>query len=126
MFSRLLVLPGSDTGSDGVKPTSSLIIQTRAPCGARCMGHVIRTLPVIRSEAPHLQFGERARSHLHMNKWNCPTPVCQSIKLDTSCSGLAHSNRLGTGLGCENTGPGCTLAVLRVLSIIRPLRSANN
>ena len=38
--------------------------QTRALCGAQCMGHVIRTWSAVCSEAPNSRFGEGARPHL--------------------------------------------------------------
>ena len=47
------------------------------------------------------------------------------IELKPSCSGQARSNRPGTGPGYENTEPGCILAVFRVPSIIRSVRSAD-
>ena len=46
LLHQAAVLPGSDAGSDVVKPASSLSSKTvrpRAPCGARCMEHAIRT-----------------------------------------------------------------------------------
>ena len=36
-------------------------VRPRAPCGARCRGHAVRTWSTVFSEAPHLQFGEGAR-----------------------------------------------------------------
>ena len=40
------------------------IVRPRAPCGARCIGHDIRTWSVICSKAPHSHFGKGARPHL--------------------------------------------------------------
>ena len=37
--------------------SSSKTIRPRAPCGARCIGHVVRTWSAVCSEAPHSQFG---------------------------------------------------------------------
>ena len=54
---------------------SSKTVRPRAPCGARCMGHAIRTWPAVYSGVPHSQFGEGARPHLCMDEWNCSTPV---------------------------------------------------
>ena len=54
-----------------------------------------------------------------------PNTSPHTIVFDPSCSGQAHTNRLASGFGCENTEPGCILAVLRVPFIIRPLRSAD-
>ena len=47
----------------------------RPPCGARCIGHAVRTWAAVCSEAPHSQFGKGARPHLCMDEWNRPTPV---------------------------------------------------
>ena len=38
--------------------SSSKTIRSRAPCGARCIGHAIRTWSAVSSETPHSQFGE--------------------------------------------------------------------
>ena len=70
--------------------SSSKTVRPRAPCGARCIGHAVRTWSAVCSEAPHLQFGKGARPHLCMNEWNCPTPVhtsSQAVELNPSCSG---------------------------------------
>ena len=48
-----------------------------------------------------------------------------AIELDRSCSGKAHYSRPGTGPGCENMDPECILTILRVLSTIYSLRSAD-
>ena len=45
------------------------------------MGHTIRMWSVICSEAMHLEFGEGARPHLCMDKWNCSTPVHRQLNL---------------------------------------------
>ena len=37
---------------------SSKTVRPRAPCGARCIGHAVRTWSAVCSEAPHLQFDE--------------------------------------------------------------------
>ena len=44
--------------------SSSRIVRPRAACGARCMGHAVKTWSAVCSEAPHSQFGEGARPHL--------------------------------------------------------------
>ena len=41
--------------------SSSKTVRPRAPCGARCMGHIVSTWSAVCSEAPHSQFGEGAR-----------------------------------------------------------------
>ena len=61
--------------------SSSKTVRPRAPCGARCIGHAVRTWSAVCSEAPHSQFGEGARPHLCMYKWNRPTPVLRRLSL---------------------------------------------
>ena len=56
-------------------------IRSRAPCGARCIGHAVSTWSAVCSEAPHSQFGEGARAHLGMDEWNRPTPVHVRLSL---------------------------------------------
>ena len=56
-------------------------VRPRAPCGARCIGHAVRTWSAVCSEAPHSQFGEGARPHLCMDEWNHPTPVHRRLSL---------------------------------------------
>ena len=64
---KVAVLPGSDASSDGVKPASSFVIQNRqTSCSMLCS--------ISCSVVPHSRFGERARFHLCMEKWNPPTP----------------------------------------------------
>ena len=67
--------------------SSSNTIRPRALCGVRCIGHTVRTWSVVCSEAPHLQFGEGARSHLCMDEWNCPTPVRRRLSLTQAARG---------------------------------------
>ena len=43
--------------------SSSKTVRPRAPCGVRCIGHVVRTWSAVSSEAPHSQFGEGERPH---------------------------------------------------------------
>ena len=100
-FFRLLpqaaVLPVSDAGSDVVKPASSFIIQTvrpRAPCGARCIRHTVKTWSAICSETPHSQFGEGARPHLCMDEWNRSTPVLRRLSLNQAARGKPISKDL--------------------------------
>ena len=45
-------------------------VRPRAPCGARCMGHAIRTWSAVCLMAPHSQFDEGARPYLCMEEWN--------------------------------------------------------
>ena len=51
---------------------SSKTVRPRVPCGARCIGHAVRTWSAVCSEAPHSQFGKGARPHLCMDEWNRP------------------------------------------------------
>ena len=67
--------------------SSSKTVRPRAPCGARCMGHAVSTWSAVCSEAPHSQFGEGARPHLCMDKWNCPTPVRRRLILTQAAQG---------------------------------------
>ena len=59
---------------------SSKTIRPRAPYGARCIGHAVRTWSTVCSGA-HSQFGEGARPHLCMGEWNRPTPVHRRLSL---------------------------------------------
>ena len=61
--------------------SSSKTVRPCAPCGARCIGHAVRTWSAICLEAPHSQFGEGARPHLCMDEWNRPTPVRRRLSL---------------------------------------------
>ena len=67
----------------------SKTVRSRAPCGARCIGHAVRTWSAVCSEEPHSQFGEGARFHLCMDEWNCPTPVCRRLSLTQAARGKA-------------------------------------
>ena len=67
--------------------SSSKTVRPRAPCGARCIGHAVSTWSAVCSEAPHSQFGEGARPHLCMDKWNCPTPVRRRLSLTQAARG---------------------------------------
>ena len=69
--------------------SSSKTVRPRAPCGAQCMGHAIRTWSAVCSVAPHSQFGEGARPHLCMEEWNRPTSVLKRLSL---------TKQLGTSL----------------------------
>ena len=86
-------LPKSDAGSGVIKPASSFVIQNRqiscSMCGARCIGHAVRTWSAVYSEAPHShpQFAEGARPHLCMDKWNRPTPVRRRLSLTQAARG---------------------------------------
>ena len=66
---------------------SSKTVRPCAPCGARCIGHAVRTWSAVCSDAPHSQFGEGARSHLCMDEWNRPTPVRRQLSLTQATRG---------------------------------------
>ena len=72
----------------------SKTVRPRAPCGARCIRHAVSTWSAVCSEAPHSQFGEGARPHLCMDKWNRPTPVRRRLSLTQA----ARNKPIPTGL----------------------------
>ena len=59
-------------------------VRPRAPCGAQCIGHAVRTLSAVCSKAPHSQFGEGVRPHGRMES---PNTSPQEVELNPSCSG---------------------------------------
>ena len=64
--------------------SSSRIIRPRTPCHAQCRlwGTLLKLYwSAVCSMEPHSQFGEGARPHLCINKWNRPTPVCRRLTL---------------------------------------------
>ena len=69
------------------RASSSKTVRPRAPCGARCIGHAVRTWSAVCSEAPHSQFGEGVRSHLCMDEWNRPTPVHRRFSITQAARG---------------------------------------
>ena len=73
---------------------SSKTVRPRVPCGARCMGHAIRTWSAVCLAAPHSQFGEGARPHLCMDEWNRPTLVLKRLSLTQ----VASDKPIPTGL----------------------------
>ena len=108
--------------------SSSKTVRPRAPCGARYIGHAVRTWSAVCSEAPHSQFGEGARPHLCMDEWNCPTPVCRRLSLTQATRGKPIPTGLAlvsTGSGHKSTEPGSIFTVLRVPFVICPFRSAD-
>ena len=74
--------------------SSSKTVTTRAPYGARSIGHAVRIWSAVYSEPPHLQFGEGARLYLCMDEWNHPTPVCRRLSLIQA----AQDKSIPTGL----------------------------
>ena len=90
LLTQTAELPESDAGSGVIKQhrvSSSKTVRLRAPCGARCIGHAVRTWSAVCSEAPHSQFGEGARPRLCMGEWNPPTPVCRRLSLTQATRG---------------------------------------
>ena len=75
--------------------SSSKTVRPRAPYGARCIGHAVRTWSAVCSEAPHLQFCEGLRPHLCMDKWNCPTPVCRQSSLTQAAWARSRAQKQG-------------------------------
>ena len=99
--------------------SSSKTVRRRALCGARCMGHVIRTWSAVSYMAPHSQFGEGARPHLCANKRLTLTQL--------SCSGQAqfkYCPALLLGIKTRSLDL-FSQSKLQVRFIIRPLRSAD-
>ena len=100
LLPQAAVLPGSDAGSDVVKPASSFVIQNRQTSCSMwwpmygAVGHAIRMWSAVCSEASHSQFGEGTRPHLCIDEW-----------INRSYSWQAHLNRPGTGPGYKNTEP---------------------
>ena len=74
--------------------SSSKTVRPRAPCGARCIGHIVSTWCAVCSEAPHSQFDKGARPHLCMDKWNRPT----SVRRRLSFTQAARGKPIPTGL----------------------------
>ena len=67
--------------------SSIKIVRPRAPCGARRMGHAIKTWSAVCSRVPHSQFGDRARPHFCMNEGNRPKPVRRQLNLTEAVRG---------------------------------------
>ena len=67
--------------------SSSKIVRPRAPCGARCIANAIRIWSAVCLAASHSQFGEGARPHFCMDKWNRPTPVFKRLSLTQAARG---------------------------------------
>ena len=80
---------------------SSKIVRPRAPCGAQCMGHAIRTWSAVCSEAPHLQFCEGTRPYLCIDKWGQPTLVCKQLSLTKAVQGKLIATGLVPVLGMK-------------------------
>ena len=89
LLPQTAALPGSDAGSDVIKPASSFVIQNRqTSCFMWCpIGQAVSTWSAVCSEAPHSQFGEGARPHLCMDEWNRPTPVRRRLSLTQAARG---------------------------------------
>ena len=102
--------------------SSSKTVRPCASCGARCIGHAVSTWSAVCSEAPHSQFGEGARPHLCMDKWNRPTPVHRRLSLTQA----ARGKPIPTGLApVKSTEPESIFTVLRFPFVIHLFRSAD-
>ena len=120
---------GLDAGSGDVSQhrVSSKTVRPRAPFGAGYMGHWGTLLEC----GPQFVQGRRARNLMKerdsIRAWTSEIPNTspQAIKPNPSCLGKAQPNRPGTGYGYKSTEPGCTLTILRISSVICPLRSAD-
>ena len=84
--------------------SSSKTVRPRAPCGARCIGHAVSIWSAVCSKAPHSQFGEGARPHLCMDKWNRPTPVRRRLILTQAARGKPISTGLAPVSGTQKHG----------------------
>ena len=96
-------------------------VRPRASCGARCMRHVIRSDCGLFRGAAIAIWCKSETPFVH-GRIESPNTSSQAIEPDSSYSRQAYSYRPGTGHGYENMKPGCIHTVLRVPSIIRPLR----
>ena len=101
---------------------SSKTVRPRTPFGARCIGHAISTWSAVWSEAPHMQFGEGAITHLCMDEWNHPTPVLKRLSLTQAVWGKPISTGLALVLGTKAR----SLEVFSITFIIFPFRSADS
>ena len=83
LLHQAAVLPKSNAGNELSQHQilSSKTVRPCAPCGVLCMDHAIKTGSEVCSGAPHSQFVERTRSHLCMDKRNCPISVCCQLSL---------------------------------------------
>ena len=100
--------------------SSSKTVRSRAPCGARCIGHAVSTWSAVCLEAPHSQFGEGERFHLCMDEWNRPTPVHRRLSLTQA----ARGKPIPTGLA-PVSDQGSIFTVLRFPFVICSFRSAD-
>ena len=97
--------------------SSSKTVRPRASCGARCIGHTVSTWSAVCSVAPHSQFGEGARPHLCMDKWNRPTPVRRRLSLTQAARGKPIPIGLAPVWGTKAFS-----AVLRFPFVVCPFR----
>ena len=82
----------------------SKTVRPRAPCGARCIGHAVRTWSAVCSEALHSQLGEEARPYLCMYEWNRPTPVRRRLSLTQASRGISPSQQAWHRFGAQKHG----------------------
>ena len=85
----------------------SKTVRPRAPCGARCIGHAVRTWSVVCSEAPHSQFGEGKTIVGPPQLLMTSVLFCQLKLSDAFCFGKvrAEVNNSGQRGFNDNDGP---------------------
>ena len=105
--------------------SSSKTVRPRAPCGARCIGHAVSTWSAVFSEAPHSQFGERARPHLCMGEWNRPPTVRRRLSLTQAARGKPIPTGLAPVSGTKARSLEAFFTVLRFPFVICPCRGAD-
>ena len=93
--------------------SSSKTVRPRASCGAQCMGHAVKTCFSVCSETPHSQFGEEARPHFCMDKWNRPTPLRRRLSLTQAVQGEPIPTSLALVMGMK----ACSLDVFSQHSV---------
>ena len=81
--------------------SSSKTVRPCALCGARCIGHAVRTWSAVCSEARHLQFGKGTRPHLCIDKYNAPTPVPRWLSLTQPARDKPIKTGLAPALGTK-------------------------
>ena len=105
--------------------SSSKTVRPRTPCGARCIGHAVKTWSAVCSEAPHSQFVKGARPHLCMDEWNRPTPVRRRLILTQAARGKPISTGLAPVSGTKARSLEAFPTIIRVTFLIFPFRSVD-
>ena len=105
--------------------SSSKTVKPCAPCGARCIGHAVKTWSAVCSEAPHSQFVKGARPHLCMDEWNRPTPVRRRLSLTQAARGKPISTGLAPVSGTKAWSLEAFSTIIRVPFVICLFRSVD-